>query len=115
MPSRVNFYSGRNTFLLFLLFLGFSFLFLRLIYIHLYQDSFLEERSYSKLDSAYQISARRGKILDRNGKLLALDIINYSIEIDRLIFDVDSKKLIFLSREIDIKFIIQVLRTRCQL
>lgn len=103
MPSRVNFYSGRNTFLLFLLFLGFSFLFLRLVYIHLYQDSFLEERSYSKLDSAYQIPARRGKILDRNGKLLALDIINYSIEIDRLIFDVDSKKLISLSREIDIK------------
>jgi Cell division protein FtsI/penicillin-binding protein 2 len=100
MSSRVNIYSGRNFFLLGLLLLGFLFLFSRLFYLKLFQDSFLEERSFSEIKTVYQIPARRGKILDRNGRILALDIISYSLELDKLTFNISNDKNLSLLSEI---------------
>ena len=102
MSSRVNIYSGRNFFLIIILLVGFLLLFSRLIYIKTFQDSFLEERSYSKIKSIYQIPSRRGKILDRNGRILALDINTYSLEIDRLSFNSSKTNLSLLSEAIKI-------------
>ena len=114
MSSRVNIYSGRNFFLLGLLLLGFLFLFSRLFYLKLFQDSFLEERSFSEIKTVYQIPARRGKILDRNGRILALDIISYSLELDKLTFNISNDKNLSLLSEIinlDKKTIIQRLNS----
>ena len=109
MSSRVNIYSGRNFFLIIILLVAFLLLFSRLIYIKTFQDSFLEERSYLKIKSIYQIPSRRGKILDRNGRILALDINSYSLEIDRLSFNSSKTNLSLLSEAInlDIEKIIQ--------
>jgi len=109
MSSRVNIYSGRNFFLIIILLVAFLLLFSRLIYIKTFQDSFLEERSYSKIKSIYQIPSRRGKILDRNGRILALDINSYFLEIDRLSFNLSKTNLSLLSEAInlDIEKIVQ--------
>ena len=64
----------------------------RLIYLQIYQDIFLDDQVFNRLDSQYSLLAPRGKILDRNGNVLALDIKGYSVGIDLEKFKFEKKK-----------------------
>ena len=83
MPSsRFLYSSGRIAFIQILFVLGFLLLVTRLIYLQLFQDVFLDSQVLSRLDSEYSLLAQRGRILDRENKILAFDVISYSVGID---------------------------------
>ena len=70
----------------------------RLVYLQLYQDIFLDDQVFTRLDTQYSLLATRGKILDRNDKVLALDIKGYSVGIDLEKFNYDEETIISLSK-----------------
>ena len=81
-PSRVALFSGRMLFIRLLLLGAFFILVVRLIFLQIYQDIFLEEQVISRSHSEYSLLANRGKILDRNNNILALDVRSFSVGID---------------------------------
>ncbi|MDC0072637.1 penicillin-binding protein 2 [Gammaproteobacteria bacterium] len=54
----------------------------RLIFLQIYQDSFLDKQVISRSHSEYSLLANRGKILDRNNNVLALDVRSFSVGVD---------------------------------
>jgi cell division protein FtsI (penicillin-binding protein 3) len=54
----------------------------RLIFLHIFQDNFLDEQIVLRSHSEYSLIASRGKILDRNSNILAFDVQSYSVGID---------------------------------
>ncbi|MDB4816470.1 penicillin-binding protein 2 [Gammaproteobacteria bacterium] len=97
MSTRILYSSGRIVFIQLIILLGFCSLIARLIYLQIYQDIFLDDQVFSRLDSNYSLLASRGKILDRNNKVLALDVKGYSVGLDFSQFTYDKKNIIFLS------------------
>ena len=81
-PSRVALFSGRMLFIRLLLLGSFFILAVRLIFLQIYQDSFLDKQVISRSHSEYSLLANRGKILDRNNNVLALDVRSFSVGID---------------------------------
>ena len=81
-PSRVALFSGRMLFIRLLLLGAFFILAARLIFLQIYQDSFLDKQVISRSHSEYSLLANRGKILDRNNNVLALDVRSFSVGID---------------------------------
>ena len=81
-PSRVALFSGRMLFIRLLLLGAFFILVARLIFLQIYQDTFLDEQVISRSHSEYSLLASRGKILDRNNNILALDVRSFSVGID---------------------------------
>ncbi|MDC0028773.1 penicillin-binding protein 2 [Gammaproteobacteria bacterium] len=81
-PSRVALFSGRMLFIRLLLVGAFFILASRLIFLQIYQDSFLDKQVISRSHSEYSLLANRGKILDRNNNVLALDVRSFSVGID---------------------------------
>ena len=73
----------------------------RLIYLQIYQDIFLDDQVFSRLDSQYSLLAPRGKILDRNGHVLAMDVKGYSVGIDLKKFIYHKDSIILLSEVLD--------------
>ena len=65
----------------------------RLIYLQIYQDVFLNDQVFLRLDSHYSLLAPRGKILDRNNEVLALDVRGYSVGVDFSKFTFDKKNI----------------------
>ena len=97
MPTRILYSSGRIVFIQSIILLGFCSLIARLIYLQIYQDIFLDDQVFSRLDSNYSLLASRGKILDRNNKVLALDVKGYSVGLDLSQFKYDKENIISLS------------------
>ena len=97
MSTRILYSSGRIVFIQLIILLGFCSLIARLIYLQIYQDIFLDDQVFSRLDSNYSLLASRGKILDRNNKVLALDVKGYSVGLDFSQFTYDKENIIFLS------------------
>ena len=97
MISRVINYSGRSIFIQLLFILGFIFLVLRLFYIQIFQDDFIERQTDSRTTLVDVLAARRGEILDRNGKVLAIDTTGYTIVLDLKLFDPGDAKLELLA------------------
>ena len=97
MSTRILYSSGRIVFIQLTILLGFCSLIARLIYLQIYQDIFLDDQVFSRLDSNYSLLASRGKILDRNNKVLALDVKGYSVGLDFSQFTYDKENIIFLS------------------
>lgn len=97
MSTRILYSSGRIVFIQLIILLGFCSLIARLIYLQVYQDIFLDDQVFSRLDSNYSLLAPRGKILDRNNKVLALDVKGYSVGLDFSQFTYDKENIIFLS------------------
>jgi len=97
MSTRILYSSGRVVFIQLIILLGFCSLIARLIYLQIYQDIFLDDQVFSRLDSNYSLLASRGKILDRNNKVLALDVKGYSVGLDFSQFTYDKENIIFLS------------------
>jgi cell division protein FtsI (penicillin-binding protein 3) len=87
-----------------LLLLGaFFILVLRLIFLQIYQDIFLEEQVISRSHSEYSLLASRGKILDRNNNILALDVRSFSVGIDLKNFKGNILNIKSLEQILDIK------------
>ena len=97
MSTRILYSSGRIVFIQSIILLGFCSLIARLIYLQIYQDIFLDDQVFSRLDSNYSLLASRGKILDRNNKVLALDVKGYSVGLDFSQFKYDKENIISLS------------------
>ena len=98
MSKRILYSSGRIVFIQLLFILSFCILFGRLVYLQIYQDVFLEDQVFERLDSKYSLLATRGKILDRNNKVLALDVKGFSVGVDLSNFKYSESKINFLSK-----------------
>ena len=101
MSGRILYSSGRIVFIQLLLLAGFIALLARLVYLQIYQDIFLEDQVFERLDSNYSLLAPRGKILDRNNKVLALDVKGYSVGVDLSKFEYSDEIILFLSEILD--------------
>jgi cell division protein FtsI/penicillin-binding protein 2 len=97
MSSRILYSSGRIVFVQLILLIGFCALLGRLVYLQIYQDVFLDDQVFNRLDSQYSLLAPRGKILDRNDNILALDIKGYSVGLDLEKFIYDQQTILTLS------------------
>ncbi len=97
MSARILYSSGRIVFIQLILIIGFCALLGRLVYLQIYQDVFLDDQVFTRLDSHYSLLAPRGMILDRNNKILALDVKGYSVGIDLEKFKYEEKVIILLS------------------
>ena len=93
MSTRILYSSGRIVFIQLIILIGFCALIGRLIYLQIYQDVFLNDQVFSRLDSHYSLLAPRGKILDRNNEVLALDVRGYSVGVDFSKFAFDKKNI----------------------
>ena len=102
-PSRVALFSGRMLFIRLLLLGGFFILVARLIFLQIYQDIFLDEQVISRSHSEYSLLASRGKILDRNNNILALDVRSFSVGIDLKNFKGNILNIKSLEEILDIK------------
>ena len=101
MSTRILYSSGRIVFIQLIILIGFLSLLGRLIYLQIYQDIFLDDQVFNRLDSQYSLLAPRGKILDRNGNVLALDIKGFSVGIDLEKFKFEEATITFLSELLD--------------
>ena len=102
-PSRVVLFSGRMLFIRLLLLGAFFVLVLRLIFLQVYQDNFLDEQVLSRSHSEYSLLANRGKILDRNNNILALDVRSFSVGVDLNKFKGNISNIGFLEEILDLK------------
>ena len=100
MSARILYSSGRIVSIQLILLFGFCALLVRLVYLQIYQDIFLDDQVFTRLDSQYSLLAPRGKILDRNDQILALDIKGYSVGIDLSKFIYDKAIILFLSEQL---------------
>ena len=100
MSARILYSSGRIVSIQLILLFGFCALLVRLVYLQIYQDIFLDDQVFTRLDSQYSLLAPRGKILDRNDQILALDIKGYSVGIDLSKFNYDKDIILFLSEQL---------------
>ncbi len=73
--------------------IGFIFLIGRIIYLQVYQDSFLDDQVILRSHAEYSLLANRGKILDRNSNVLALDVRSYSVGLDFKNIKIDSGQI----------------------
>lgn len=103
MISRVNNYSGRFLFVKLIFILGLVFLIARLFYIQIYQNDFINVKIDSRIIYKDFLPAKRGQILDRNGRVLALDVTGYSLEIDLDLFNPNSDQIVSLAEILDLK------------
>ena len=101
MSARILYSSGRIVFIQLIILIGFLSLLGRLIYLQIFQDIFLDDQVFNRLESQYFLLAPRGKILDRNGNVLALDIKGYSVGVDLEKFRFEEETIIFLSELLD--------------
>ena len=101
MSTRILYSSGRIVFIQLIILIGFLCLLGRLIYLQIFQDIFLDDQVFNRLESQYSLLAPRGKILDRNGNVLALDIKGYSVGVDLEKFRFEEETIIFLSELLD--------------
>lgn len=72
-------YSFRRVFLLSLFVIGLGGLFVRSVYLQLFEHEFLEEEGKARHLRVVEIPAHRGMILDRNGELLAVSTPIHSV------------------------------------
>ncbi len=101
MSTRILYSSGRIVFIQLIILIGFLSLLSRFIYLQIYQDIFLDDQVFNRLDSQYSLLAPRGKILDRNGNVLALDVKGFSVGIDLEKFKFEEATITFLSELLD--------------
>ena len=103
MISRVTYYSGRSFFIQILFLLGFTLLIIKLIYLQVFQDEFIKEQVDSRTILESSIPAKRGKILDRNDRLLALDVKGYTVIADLNLFKPSQLEIDFLADFIEME------------
>ncbi len=97
MKSRVVNYSGRTFFVQFIFIIFFILLLVRLIYIQVFEDEFIKKQIDSRIALENHILAKRGKILDRNNRLLAVDVTGYTVIADLSSFSPNKDQISILN------------------
>ena len=77
--QKIKVYKFRRYFLLILFVIGFGGLFIRAVYLQLFEHEFLEEEGKARHLRVVEMPAHRGMILDRNGELLAVSTPIHSV------------------------------------
>ena len=93
MTSGVVNYSGRSFFIQLVFLACFLLLLSRLIYIQVFQDDFIKKQLDSRIALESHILSKRGKILDRNDRLLAVDVTGYTVIADLSLFNPSSNQI----------------------
>ena len=93
MSSGVVNYSGRSFFIQLVVLASFILLLSRLIYIQVFQDDFIKKQLDSRIALESPILSKRGKILDRNDRLLAVDVTGYTVIADLSLFNQSSNQI----------------------
>ena len=93
MTSGVVNYSGRSFFIQLVFLACFLLLLSRLIYIQVFQDDFIKKQLDSRIALESHILSKRGKILDRNDRLLAVDVTGYTVIADLRLFNPSSNQI----------------------
>ena len=96
MNSGVRNYSGRSVLVQLFFIISFIFLISRLFYVQIFQDNFIKGKIDSRIIHKDYLPAKRGQILDRNDRVLALDVTGYSLEIDLDLFNPNTDQIISL-------------------
>ena len=81
----------------------FSLLFVRLIYFQITEADFSFDKIDNRISQSKVIKSSRGKIVDRNDRVLAEDIIYYDIGIDLNYFSFKPDEIKFISNLLNIK------------
>ena len=81
----------------------FSFLFVRLIYFQITEADFSFDKIENRISQSKVIKSSRGKIVDRNDRVLAEDIIFYDIGIDLNYFSYKPDEIKFISNLLNIE------------
>ncbi len=77
--SKKKVYTFRRYFLLTIIIVSFGGLFVRAVYLQLFEHEFLEEEGKARHLRVVEMPAHRGMILDRNGELLAVSTPIHSV------------------------------------
>ena len=93
----------RELFLWFFLPILFLFLFVRLIYFQITEADFSFDKIDSRISQSKVIKSSRGKIVDRNDRVLAEDIIFYDIGIDLNYFSYKPDEIKFISNLLNLE------------
>lgn len=94
---------GRRVFLLLLLLLGFGVLAFRGLYLQCIHDDFLRGKADAVSKRNLQLFAQRGKIVDRNGELLAISGPVQSVYIDPRIVEMSERQKANLAKLLKMK------------
>ncbi len=97
VTSRISIFSGRALFVSFLFIFVFLLLIARLLFIKFYQNEFLDNESNARFISERPLMATRGRILDRNDRVLAFDVRSYTVGLDLSNFQFEENKVQGLS------------------
>ena len=97
VTSRISIFSGRALFVSFLFIFVFLLLLARLLFIKFYQNEFLDNESNARFISERPLMATRGRILDRNDRVLAFDVRSYTVGLDLSNFQFEENKVQGLS------------------
>jgi len=81
----------------------FSLLFVRLIYFQITEAEFSLDKIDNRISQSKVIKSSRGKIVDRNDRVLAEDIIFYDIGIDLNYFSYKPDEIKFISNLLNIE------------
>jgi cell division protein FtsI (penicillin-binding protein 3) len=94
----------RSRLVLFLIFIGFIALLLRAIWVQGFDNSFYEEKGNKATLRSIEMPASRGKILDRNGEVLATSLLAKAIIVfpDALPDNVPKEKITELARLLEV-------------
>ena len=80
--KKTQIYTMRRSFVVFIFVFGLIGLFVRSVYLQLFEHEFLEEEGKARHLRVVEMPAHRGMILDRNGELLAVSTPIYSVWAD---------------------------------
>lgn len=94
----------RSRLVLFLIFIGFIALLLRAIWVQGFDNSFYEEKGNKATLRSIEMPASRGKILDRNGEVLATSLLAKAIIVfpDALPDNIPKEKITELARLLEV-------------
>ncbi len=93
MASGVVNYSGRSLFIQLFFLISFILLLSRLVYIQLFEDDFIKNQLDARVGLESHILSKRGKIVDRNDRLLAVDVTGYTVIADLSLFNPSSNQI----------------------
>jgi len=102
ITSRITIFSRRALFISLLFLIIFLILIARLLFIKFYQNDFLDNESNARFISERPLMAKRGRILDRNDKVLAFDVRSYTVGLDLSKFQLEEKIIEDLSKILDL-------------
>ena len=95
---RTGYFSKKRARILYLLILGFITVQFRLVYIQFYKHDHYKAQAIKQSTSTTRIPAERGRVLDRNGKVIAESYLSKSLWSDPKLITDEEKLVTFLKK-----------------